>query len=561
MSSFSGILAFASLLSEWPTNPALGAKPDPDHEQGFEPTAAVAGALTDTQPIDEARSTHTGTAAPAFGFLDFYNRIHFSTLQLTLGNLVSTQVRPLRIFNAYFVPETLQSLTAEGDEGLSLEEPDSPPFDFAPLQELTYELSAATSGPPEIDAKYTFVFDVGTFEVTVTGARVITWTIPPNWQQPILERLEWATDVQPAFDGSELRVGLRAGAARLQWEFDYNVSSALRRTFENTLYGWGGRVWALPIWPDGELLAAPLSSGAMAVPCNPQVRDYHEGGLAVLLAADGTAVEAIEVEAVQEGQITLARPTVGDWPPGTRVLPARTARLVGPRRQARFTGDYAHGHAVFACTDEVAVEPSEETLYRGVPVFTDRANWVDEPGFDFDRQLAQFDPVIGPLVVDDESELARPLQSFRRTAADRAEIWQLRRWLYARAGRWKHFWLPSMAADLVVVAPINAAATTLDVEHCGLTRFAPIGVNRRDLRIQLADGTLLYRRVTGVVEVNATTERLTIAALGQDLNPEDFALLSWMSLARLDSDTVELEWWTGEVAETSISTVSPRNDV
>jgi hypothetical protein len=141
----------------------------------------------------------------------------------------------------------------------------------------------------------------------------------------------------------------------------------------------------------------------------------------------------------------------------------------------------------------------------------------------------------------------------------RAATQAFRRWLFARRGRQKAIWLPSFADDLVVVTAVSAAATNLDVQACGLKNYVDAGVNRRDIRIEMKDGTVYYRRTSAHVEVDATTERLTInAALGVDYQPADFAQVSWMQLARLDSDATEIAHWTGEVSTSLTVLRSPR---
>jgi hypothetical protein len=43
------------------------------------------------------------------------------------------------------------------------------------------------------------------------------------------------------------------------------------------LAGWGG-AWQLPIWPDVQRLSAPLSAGAVSVPCATAGFDFVAGG-------------------------------------------------------------------------------------------------------------------------------------------------------------------------------------------------------------------------------------------------------------------------------------------
>src|SRR5690606_14439274 len=90
-----------------------------------------------------------------------------------------------------------------------------------------------------------------------------------------------------------------------------------------------------------------------------------------------------------------------------------------------------------------------------------------------------------------------------------------------------------------------------DVAWMGYTEYLWGDPNRRDIRIQLTDGTVLYRRITGAMEIEAG-ERLSIdEPLGVDVPPEGFALVSWLMLMRQESDAAEFAWWRGDVVDTA----------
>jgi hypothetical protein len=113
-----------------------------------------------------------------------------------------------------------------------------------------------------------------------------------------------------------------------------------------------------------------------------------------------------------------------------------------------------------------------------------------------------------------------------------------------------------------VVASISAVDTTIDVEWCGYTDNLLGDPNRKDIRIELANGTVLYRRITASSEISATVERLTIdAALGVAVTPADVVLVSFITLMRQESDAAEFSYWTGDVAETALSLKGFRHEL
>lgn len=560
MTTFVGNLVPSGEYTNEPTNPDFGTLAEPDYLLIWLGSTFVGGTHADHQPIAEPADPQVGNEMWSFGFLHWYNHLHVEPLRIDLGNLISVQQRAIAVFNGYFVARVLNDVVPANDTGLTLTEPAATPFAMTPLEELTYLLSISVEGPAIVDASYTFDFDVIDFVVEVTGVRIVAWSWEPNWINSVIERLAWKTDVIPAFDGSEQRRALLAGP-RCEWEFTFDVQTAQRRLFENVVYGWGALIWALPIWIDVEPLVDVLVGGSSFIPiADTEGRDFHEEGIGVVLGTDGT-FESFEVLLVDPDGIHLVNPIVSTWPTGSRVYPARTARLLDPRSTARFTRNYARGLARFKTVEEIERTALDEELYRGLPVMVREPNWREAPEIDYKRKLATLDFGYGQDDQVDEAGIPLPAQTVRWTMLDRTEANYFRQWIYARQGRFKAVWIPTWSDDLVLADLITASQLNMDVQACGLTYFAKGDVHRRDIRIQLIDGTVFYRRVEGFVVVDTATERMTMnAVLGQQVLPEQVERISWLYCARLDSDQIELSWATPAIAEAMLIFKGPRNE-
>lgn len=401
-------------------------------------------------------------------------------------------------------------------------------------------------------------FDV---EIIFEGSRLTPWFYRPDGA--VLERLEWLTDVLESFDASEQRVCLR-GTPRRFFEFALTVEGQERRTAENALHDWGGRAWALPVWMDSQHLAADLTAGATSISVDTTTRDYRVDGL-VGLMTDPLHFEVAQISAVTDSSITLAAGLASDWPAHeTAIFPVRATRMTDEQRLQRFTGDAAYGRFRFECTEVNDWPAASEVsgLYRGFPVLGQAPNWTEDIEHGYLRKIARFDPQVGSFYVDEAGSGPILLQSHRWLLDGRAEIDAFRRWLYARKGRLSAFWLPTFAIDFVVVASIAATALTIDVEHCGYTLLIDEDINRRDIRIELHNGTVFYRRITASVEVSATVERLSIDAdLDQLVAPADIRSVSYMALVRLEADAAEIAWSRWDVAQSSLTTRGARNDL
>lgn len=559
MTDFAGNLWQPPIFTQESGNPAFGDQVEPDRLLAWDVNAIAAGARAVTLPVDEIPQPRDGNRADTFAFLDWYNRIHVDPLRLDLGNVVSQQERELSLWNAFFVPHTLDNISAINNEGIVLTTPSAPPIAFKALEQIFVTFAISTEGPPAVDAHFTFEFDVEDFDVHVVGIRSVAWYWEINWVNPLLERLTWTTDVMTAYDGSEQRMSLVAGP-RGEWEFTFDISDAQRRIFENIMFGWGARVWALPIWTDVEVMSQPIIAGASSIPLATAGRDFHALGLAIIIGPDGT-YEAFGVDDVDADQVTAQSPIINTWPAGSRVYPTRPAYLLDPRSTARSHRNYARGIARFRSTDELIRESLDEPLYRDLPLMDREFNWREAPEIEYARKIDTYEYGSGKTVIIDESDLAIPLHRVVFTALDRVDADYLRAWLYARAGRWKGIWLPTWNDDLILTSSLSTSSTNVDVEACGLTHFAEGKPHRRDIRIQLKSGAVYYRRVTDPTAPNEITERLVMnATVPVQINPEDVERISWMHFVRLDQDSVEITWVNQNQAETTLALKGPRND-
>jgi hypothetical protein len=510
----------------------------------------IAGSKTDTQPVDEPAEPRTGNRQDMFGMLDYYNRIHIDTRFFDMGNLVSLQTRQVKVWNAFLVPKTLDSITRANDDGIELLEPSPAPVTYAPLKENTYTLEVSTNGPATIDATYTFNFTgANSPRVQVVGSRITAWTWAPNWDEPIVERIEWLTDVMTSYDGTEQRVKLRA-TPRRNFEFSFSASGTQRRRLDAAIYNWGARVWAVPIWPDGERLSATAAAGATTITVTTTTRDYHVGGL-VMLLADDAGYEVAEILSLTASALTLKRPLVSTWAAGScMVYPVRSSRMPASHGYTRFTGDFVYGRVRMDVDDVNEWPAATETLYRAYPVLTERPNWIDDIDVDFERKLAILDYGTGERAFVDESNEPNIASNFRWFLESRARVASFRSWMYARAGKFGAIWIPTWVDDLTVVAIVGATATSIDVEHCDYTRRLAGKLHRKDIRVQTTTGQVYYRRITGASELSDTVERLTIdTAFGVEIPAANFAQISFLMLSRLDADGVEINYFTGDAAQ------------
>jgi len=375
------------------------------------------------------------------------------------------------------------------------------------------------------------------------------WQWTPNWQGPVLERLEWLTDVLSSKNLTEQAIRLR-NVPRRSFEFEVVVHERQRRTLEAALFGRQAEEWLLPVWPDGAFLDAGVALGATGIAVDAMYRDYRAGGQAVLIG--GHIAEAVTIDTVLADHITLVTGTVNAYARGVRLYPARPARMQASQPLQRLSDELATLTCRLQLTDNSEHALPTPATYRGLPVLEQPPNWRDDLAADYQRQIATLDYGVGRRYVEDIAGRGEVLQGHRWTLQGRASIDGFRAWLYALAGRQGAFWLPTWCQDLRVLGDIAHDALTIDVEHCGFVDHLALALNRRDIEIRIRSGSVFRRRIVAAAAVDANTERLTLNAhLGVDVAAGDIVRVSFLQTARLEADAVEIAWHTGALAESA----------
>lgn len=511
--------------------------------------------------------TRAGEWIPTF-FNDWYFRIHLIPGAFDLGNLVSDQLREFIVWNAY--PRTTHTLTAaalENGDGIEVTPPGALPLTFAPLQMRSWQVGIGLDGPPTIAATWTFEFTgLDDKTVAITGVRVVPWTFAPDWAEGITERLGWLTDVLASPTRAEQRRALRQSPTR-QFELRSILSGSERTAFDLALYAWGGRTWAMPVWPDIVWLGEALPVGTVNIPCATAGRDFVDGGLALLRAADmadARTYEVVEIASVGAGSLALARPTLQAWPRGSRLYPVRLAQLPQQPQARRLTDAAVEVRYQFEVVEPCgwpAIAPT--TLYRGVPVLETAPEESERLSLDWERALRERDNPLGFGRRTDTAATPATLQQHRWLLDGRAEQSAYRSLLYWLEGRFTALWVPTFAADLTLVAPVSGTSAAIDIAAVDYPRFGGV-TGRRDIRIELFDGSVFHRRIDGASTLDAATERLTLdATLGVDVQPGQVRRISFMALSCSNVDGVDIQHLTDSdgAARSAVVFRSVRDDV
>ena len=555
MTTYAGSL----LPSGLPADPAYGAAykfiPAPltlPYQSVMASTQQNAGAMTDNLPIEEIVSTFAGNVVRQFE-QDWYHHVHLLPARIALGNMLSTQVRQVEVWNAHFAPKTLSAIVRQNDGGITLTAPANPPTTYGMLESRLHNVSVSLDGPPVIDAIFTFQFPDEAPTLSISGRRVVVFGIKPNWADGWLERLMWATDVLTARDGTEQRVGLMSKPRR-SLEFSILVGRDDAALLDVLLSSWQSRVYALPIWPDRAFLSAAVTAGSTVIPLATTHMEYEADGLMVI-GIDSRNTEAAEVLSVASNAVTLKTPLLNSWPVGSWIAPARTARLRVSQPVTRVTETISTARLIFDIAGTTSIVKQESTTtFNSTPVWLTRPNKVRDVDAEYHRLADVIDFDTGITAVYDHA--ARPFirRSFDYLFKNRSEIAAFRGWLAARAGRLTAFWHPTWEASIVPVKKILFNQTVMTVAARGYALYFNPLPGRTEAAFLHKNGTWYFRTITSFgAGTTGDEELMTInQTFGFDADPEDWVAIYFLEKTRLDADQIELHWQTDSVAEASV---------
>jgi hypothetical protein len=512
--------------------------------------------LTNTRTGVNVQPTFgTFAGAPGFDFgNDWYFRVHIIPTTIDLGNLVSAQNRTVSVWNAFLTAQPYTQLQTAGFDGISLVQPAgiNPPTTLNELQFITYGLTIDLSGPPTIDASVTFTIAGEDFRVPITGRRVILMPFAPNWTSGVEETLTFRSTVTRSWDGTEQRRSLRA-VPRRRLAYTALLTGLEVERLDNLLYGWQGRLFAVPLWAEPASLLADAAVGDSVLTANTASRTFAAGGLLALWRDSGVN-EVREITSIVGDTVTLRSPLTNAWPAGSRAYPAMVSSLASEVQAQRLTESVVQTSLAFDGEPSTNIYPvakgTAAGTYRSEELYLDYANWADGIEMLWASDRLTIDQGSGQFRTLQRSGFSTPTKSHNWTLRNHGQVFQYRQWLQRREGRAQPFFCPTGFVDFTLAADANINDNAIDVQSNGYDLFSNAASMRRDIAIQLKNGTTICRRITAAnPNANGTTKLQLDSSVGVAFAVSDVKRISLLGFFRLASDAITFNWLAEGVAQ------------
>jgi len=461
-------------------------------------------------------------------FDDIYNRIHVTPHEQSVGTIVATKDIKITVWNACFDEHTLNSILKENADGITIAAVE--PYIFKKLESIVYDVTVTVNGPPAINARYVFNFDIYPVESYIVGKRLVAFMFVPL--RDFSEELQFSTDILKSWDG-EQRIALRKAPREL---ITYNYTKTSQISLLRTLLReWVHRTWGVPIWFEAEPVS-DIVAGAKVIYCDTSNASFMQGGYAFLWENDSKN-EILEISAVYTDRIELTNPVANNYTKAY-VMPMKSGIMSNGVQFKRSGNDSVSFSATFIIIGDVDYAENSFPVYSNYPVLDTRVivGNMDEV---LRRPVELIDNGQGLIVVEQVSNKIYNKRTIGTVAKGKDEVWQWKKMLHYLKGRQKAFWLPSFSKDIKIKNTITAGSTGANIEYIGLSNFGTFPIATR---LQLRNGTVLYFKITYATKVEDGEVISLDTAPTQDITADDIVMWSFMDLVRLDADSIKLEY-------------------
>lgn len=238
---------------------------------------------------------------------------------------------------------------------------------------------------------------------------------------------------------------------------------------------------------------------------------------------------------VGDGEITLTRPTVNDYP-RAMLMPLRSG-FGGGNAKLNKNGHIAKVKMDFEVTDNVLLEGPVPEQYKGEDIYWD-VTLMGDDGFS-DQYINRVDRVdFGAAVETYTPWLYKKVsRSTHYMFEDRDESWNFRLWLHRRDGKQRPYWIPTFEANFEVKS-VGLVSNSVNVRA---NDYKGLAEDRKHIAIQYSDGSWRAREILGIGDIDPNTISLALDG-SLDVDASEIICISFLTLKRLDSNEITIEW-------------------
>ena len=486
---------------------------------------------------------------------EWFERLHITPPRIDLGNVLSSQLRTVELFNAFRnTPRVNLEWTGfanNAGDGITVTNLPVLPFTINSFASFVADIQISTVGPPNINGTLDFTFGApvnGTIQVPVTGNRITVFQFRP--QAPVAESLEFKTDILQSNDGTEQRIRVRE-APRQVIDFVVRTDDDRDRDLINSiLFDWQARVFGVPIWWEQRPLDADIAISSFTINVDTTNADFRVDSL-VMVYTSNNYVEVLEIASLTATDITTKTPFGKAFAAADSIVtPVRTALTKPQLSNNRFAIGPADYQMNFEILDNVdlanigAFATYQGTGQTVAKPLLDTFNFM--PGNTIQegnkQRVIRLDIQTNPPTQYSPWAKGKPLYTFGYEATSQADAWAWRQLMHYLRGSQLSFYVPTGRYEFRVLTDLGLGSSIMDITNIGFTDFVKQVTPRSDFRFLRTDGTYSNHQIISSEVISADVERITFAPnLPADLPVAEIERVEYLTLSRIDADKVKFE--------------------
>jgi hypothetical protein len=371
------------------------------------------------------------------------------------------------------------------------------------------------------------------------------WSIFPNWENGVTERLAWQTDVLASETDAEQRRSVRRNARR-SFEASFLRQREQRNRLDAFFIGIGSGQFMLPLWHEQVRMEDGIDMEASGVVLEDlDLREFRKGDLVFVSNGDPDDYDVLMVGDMEAHRFSWAFPPPRRWPNGTRIYPMRMARIhTQMPRLSNITDTVSRAQVLFDLVEPYQIEASWGANSSGQPLFHFKPDWADAMDVSYSRKAFTIDNQSGATAVVDHGRFTTTTTQAKLRLYGRAAAFNMRQFLQAARGRAQKFLCPTFMSDVYPLGDIGGNELMIHDQGFRVAMMRPQPL-RMLLAFQFYGGApTLYAAITDATAIynglRVTAEKLTLDTPLPEIKLADLKRISFVTETRFDQDQFEI---------------------
>jgi hypothetical protein len=496
------------------------------------------------------KNNHVGIDVPQYGAL-IYDNIWLIPEVINVGNVFRDVVFQFYIYSSYRTTVTIPEISHTDLDGITFD-PNILEFtSFIPCYEFQVNINVANEGPSVID-EYVYITnaitnrDTNILTIQIVGNRAILIGAEPNWENPVIERLEWKTEIDTTYDGQEIRRALRQ-VPRRYLEYTSRLTKHQLQAIENLIYTFFEYVFVIPVWTNIAHTLNPVYETDIEVTIdNTPIIDNLTNFVLWESFNRYTICEAIAIEG---NKLTLRNVVGTEYNANTKVLPLLTGRIMENIAMSSYTSQARdlHFKFLFDQKDYLPKAPPPVT-FNGVELLPQQPNWRDSLSGSWASEQEVLDDNYGRVAVISHGK-ANKSRSFTWLLKSYNEIRAFYQLLDRLRGRQKRIYIATYNDDFFLASSYIVGQSQILVQA---NNFEIMGLDddHEYLMFRFVSRDYIIKKIIAYSELPNNVVRLNLEdAFSFSFTELDLFGIHWVKRYRMENDSIELAWASTGIVE------------